>query len=996
MRRVAMAGLVLSWALLCGGVTRAESSVVGMRSGDHAGYGRLVLDLPPGISAQAEQEGARVVVRFTPSAEVVEPARMPRNVLSSAVRPGELELALVAGVRLRSARLGDRLVLDLLDRSVVEPRPSPLAVPAKVVPSVRGPAVIFGHPGLVPIDRHVEPADSAPAQAPVAEAAAAAVPPMPVGVARTPVAPVQQTPVQQTPVQQTPVQQTPVQQTPVPLHPSEPAAAPMQLAARPGGLPAGSPGRAASLPFPPGVGVAAFRRGETGVVVFDQRRPIDMAALRDDPLLASAAVQLLPAATVLRLMLAPDRALRLERQATGWSLAVVPAADAAATRDLVAVLADGALRLPTDLAGQVVSVPDPQTGGALLVGTQREAGQAVAITRRMPEFALLQSWQGIVVEPVSDGVVVRVVPAGTGPEATVAGFAIEAGGGRLLSLDAPTAEALLDAGARGFTRRFDFPRESALALRLREHNAVAAAAAAPAQSRTDKRRAAAEAMLALGLGVEAQSVLALTVTADGRGQDNPDLLGLSGVAALVAGRPAEAAGLDDPRLSGSDEVSLWRAVRIAMAREGAPEAAAVFAANLPLLLAYPQSLRDHLLPLAAETIALAGDPGSVRALLDAWPDDHRLDLARGMVEEHANAPAALAVYDRLASGPDRLLRARASARAFELRVAAGQVTAGEAADALDRQLYSWRGDERELAMRQRVAELRARSGGFRPALALLRETDGLWPERHAALQVQMAEIFNAALLQDAAAPVPPLDLVALAEENADLIPGGVAGQALAARLADRLVALDLPRRAIPVLERLASQSPAPPVRAAFGDRLATLRLAQNDAPGALSALAASATADLPPELADSRVLTFARASIAAGQPARALTALQARDTPPARALRASLLEAAQDWPAATAALREQAGREIPSTGALDEAQGRLLLRLAAATAQTGDEVGLAALRDHDLPRLPAGGASEMLRLLTARPVKDAADLPRAARETQLARGLPATLRSANR
>ena len=40
--------------------------------------------------------------------------------------------------------------------------------------------------------------------------------------------------------------------------------------------------------------------------------------------------------------------------------------------------------------------------------------------------------------------------------------------------------------------------------------------------------------------------------------------------------------------------------------------------------------------------------------------------------------------------------------------------------------------------------------------------------------------------------VAPLDLVALAEENADLVPGGDAGEALAAALADRLLALDLP------------------------------------------------------------------------------------------------------------------------------------------------------------------------------------------------------------
>jgi hypothetical protein len=63
----------------------------------------------------------------------------------------------------------------------------------------------------------------------------------------------------------------------------------------------------------------------------------------------------------------------------------------------------------------------------------------------------------------------------------------------------------------------------------------------------------------------------------------------------------------------------------------------------------------------------------------------------------------------------------------------------------------------------------------------------------------MADFFAEALAHDAAAPLPPLELVALVAENTDLLRGGDAGQALASRLADRLVALDLPRRAVPCL-----------------------------------------------------------------------------------------------------------------------------------------------------------------------------------------------------
>jgi hypothetical protein len=69
----------------------------------------------------------------------------------------------------------------------------------------------------------------------------------------------------------------------------------------------------------------------------------------------------------------------------------------------------------------------------------------------------------------------------------------------------------------------------------------------------------------------------------------------------------------------------------------------------------------------------------------------------------------------------------------------------------------------------------------------------------------------------------PLELAALAEENADLLPTGEEGDTLQGRLADRLRALELPKRAEPVLEDLMQATPPRVGRAAFGARLAAVR-----------------------------------------------------------------------------------------------------------------------------------------------------------------------------
>jgi hypothetical protein len=359
----------------------------------------------------------------------------------------------------------------------------------------------------------------------------------------------------------------------------------------------------------------------------------------------------------------------------------------------------------------------------------------------------------------------------------------------------------------------------------------------------------------------------------------------------------------------------------------------------------------------------------------------------------ASPKPALDAYARVVQGPDRLARARAASRAVELDLATGGITPTQAADALDKQLYAWRGDNREIDLRLRVAELQRQSGGWRPALALLRETEQLWPEQKSVLRPRLTQIFSEAIDSDTKAPMAPLDLVALAEENADLIPDGEAGQAIAARLAERLVALDLPKRAVPVLEKLMDAAPAGSARAEFGAKLARERLAEGDAHAALAALNRSDAPNLPPALTENRTLTFARAAAAAGDLTSASAVLAALGTTPAVELRADLLEEGKDWPAAEVALRDLAARTVPEQGKLDEPQARLLLRLASAAAQTGDEATLATLREQDQVRMPDGKTAEMFRVITAGPVQGVSDLPRAAQETKLARALPSALKT---
>ncbi len=720
------------------------------------------------------------------------------------------------------------------------------------------------------------------------------------------------------------------------------------------------------------------------MLIFDERRPIDVRALPRSGALGAAAVHLLPAGTELVFPLLSGRGLRLSHAAEGWTVhlgAQAPPARIHPALDTAGKAPGPQLRLPLPSPGHALRLTDPLTGGLLLVGTEHAPGSAMTVAHATPEFTLLPTWQGVAVAALSDEITLR--RAGEG---FVLRSMLPARG--LALAPAEVDLGALDAAAR-LTRRFDFPDLPVPALLRRLDAAEAGAGNAPPGRRTFARIAAAQAMLALGMGAEADGLLGLVETSDPQAAANPDVIGLRAIAALLAGRLGASAGIDDPRLAGSDEVSLWRALRAAMLHHPSA-AAATLAGETRLLLAYPATLRHRLLPLAAETMAQGGEAVAARRLVASRPHDHGLDFARALLAERRDPAQALALFDRLAQSPDQLLRARAAPRAVDLRLALGRISTTAAADAMDRLLYVWRGDRREVALRLRAAELRAESGSPRAALTLLRHAIPALPFAAGEFRARMRQIFVAALAQDARSPMPPLQLVAMVEENPGFITEGESGLALARRLADRLEALDLPARAEPVFARLVAAAPPGVVRAELGRRLAEVRLQRGDAGGALSALGATAADNLPAGVLEQRVLVWARATAAEGDAARAAAALDGLGDPAALGLRAQLLEKARDWAGATAALRQLAAASVPPSGQLTSNQAETVLRLAADAAQASDAATLADLRQQNLSRMPAGHAADMLRLLTAPPVLLPSDLARAHRENLLAGSLLGT------
>lgn len=964
MRRAAIA--LLAALALATAAPAEEAPRVPLRVGSHADHGRLVFDFPAPVGYRVEEEAGRVLLRFAAPArlDLAAARRPPRNVLAIEEEEGAVGIRVVPGARLRHFRLGNRIVLDVRD-------PGPAAEQA----APRGAAPSSEARGA---DRAPAAAPVVPAMpAPPAAAAHAAPPPVAAPVAAPAVAP----------------EAAAAPETTAPARPAAPEAGPAATAAPApdaqralAALAAATPQALRALPGAaaiaidagPAAGLALFRRGEWVHLVLDRAVPVEPAALRGHPVFGGLEARPAGEATALRLALAPPARLVARRDGAAWIIEATREPASAEAPPLRLTSDDGPpprLLLEGGEPGGVVTLLDPETGETLLVGTLREPGPAVAVGRRLPAFEVLPTMLGAVLVARSDRLVLRPLPGRR--------FAVQDAGGEGLGLGAAPGREPPPA-AVAMTRLLDLPAGPVPALLERLRLALTAVHGAPPLARGPARRDAAETLLALGMAQEAQAMATLAFQEDPRAREEPRLLLAHGVAALLAGRPAEAEGIEHPALPAVDEVALWRAL-LALARGEA--AAPALLATAPLLLDYPQPLRERLLPQVAEALVAAGEVAGAARLLEEAGDVPGLGLARAMLlEAEGRAEEALAAYAALAEGRDRRQRAAALRRMAEIRLARGALDAAGAAEALERALFAWRGGAEEVALRRRIAALRREAGDGAAAFALLDETARLFPDQAAALAPDLAEAFAAAL-----ETAPPLVAATLFDAHPSLLPGGARGEAAVLLLADRLAALDLPDRAAALLWRAAETAGDAATRAAIGARLAAMRLHGGDAAGALAALEATEAPGLEAALAERRTLVRARALARQGE-GEAAEALLARLGPVGAALRAELRAEAEDWAGAAAAMAEHLAASLPPAPEPLRPEDRAALaRAAAYAALAGDEAALAALREAHGARMAEGPLAEAFGVLTADPLRGLGDLPRLQRELGLMRLLPRRL-----
>ena len=1016
--------LLLFWMVLGIPAYAQQAPAVSLRVGTHPTYGRVVMDWPDGVTYRAEESGNRLILRFdTPARFDLSAAlRLPRNVESLSAVDGGIALQAPPGTRFRHYRLGNRVVIDVLDGDEATPAaqttptaqnstgsapavaaptrpnanpPAPAAAPSPAAPSPpaaarpAAPAAVTP-PQATPPRPAAPPPPAAPASRPPTTAPpsrdAAPTPNQaaaPASAPANPAADVSRTGIA-APASRTPA--VPAAQALVipPIPPTmpqaeigDPAPRPLVVVPPQRTTPVGllAEGRAISLDLGPDAAAAVFRQGDWVMAVFDRPETLDLSALRRSDIFSSMEARQTGDATILQMRLAQPGTLRPRREGNAWVLEAFRDA-VEANRALTAItpeLEQGPpvrLVLRVNRPGSSVTVLDPETGSPLLVGTIRGVNQAVAIARRQPEFHLLPAVLGVAVLPRGDNIQLR---------ALADRFILQASGLDSLRLGPDAGREPL-AEAATLSRIMDLPSASITTLQERLRTASANTAAAGPLGRAEARRHAAETLLALGMPQEAQAMAGLALQEDPRAGEDARLVMVQSAAALLAGREAEARRLDSPQMPPSDETTLWRGF-LAAARGDHAVAGPAIAASLPLLISYPRPLAQRLTPIAMESLAAAGELTAAYRLGETDPDNPVLHLARGMMAEaDGRIEDALSAYRQAIEGRDRLRRARAIRRSVELRLAIGQLDTAGAIAELEAALFAWRGDVDEVNARIRLAELQREAGNGRAAFELLQETQRFFPERSVDLRPHLRAAFATALQS-----APPLNAASFYDAHPEFLPEDATGIRSVLVLADRLAGLDLVDRASTVLRDAMARLTDPEARLAVSTKLATLRLAEGDGAGAIAALdAATEGAEVP----NDRVILRGRALARAGNREAAEQVLKGIGHDGAEAL-AEIRAEARDWPGATFAMMQHIEAKIPAPPApLSPPIRRDLARAAAFAAMANDTVVLTQLRENYGTRMQGGVLAEAFTLLTGDTLRGVQDLPRLQREISQLRLLP--------
>lgn len=720
------------------------------------------------------------------------------------------------------------------------------------------------------------------------------------------------------------------------------------------------------------VGMAAYQRGGYAYIIFDRNLGLSLDKLLQGQHAGKTEMLDLKNATGFRFSLPQGVDLRLSRHETAWHIkAQKPDNNLPLSMTFNAepdYVLGARLVLPVSGAGTPVNLTDPVTGENLVVVPLQQAGQQITRSQFFPDVVTLPTAQGILLLPRHDKVKANITATGI--------ELVDEKDGLKLS---PMA----DTGRDGGATNTKLPRLSLVDLkswRGREGDYFVASrrrlwetmVTLPEGERAYTRLHLARLHLAYGQGSEAMVIL------NQLARDVPDMassvqfLAIRGAARILAGDVA--AGLRDmDRIGeGGIEMDLWRAVAEAKLRDF-QAAWPKFQSTAGVLMQMPEPVFTHMLVLGLETGLALGQAVEAYEWLAQFKNMHeevfynpKIQYLRGVMDyQFGHVDKAENLWRMVALSRDRLYRTRAELALVDLAVAKGKMKPADAAKRLEGLRFVWRGDDLELDILARLGKFYLDGNKYVDGFTTLSTATRLYPDdpKSAELRAEMSELLRKIYLENAAPAMGPLEALGLYQQFNSMAPVGEVGDAIARKLAEKLVTVDLLDQAAALLDKQVRERLSGPLKAEVGAQLAAIRLLNKQPDQALESLDNSAVDGISETLDDERHLLRARAHMELGDFAEAETTLGDIGEEAANALRVDIAWRNQRWADAAKLLGALIGAPPARGDKLAPEKITLLLNRATALVLAGDEGALAQLaRDFSpaLAGLPEAGAFRLL------------------------------------
>lgn len=740
-----------------------------------------------------------------------------------------------------------------------------------------------------------------------------------------------------------------------------------------------------TLPFTSRTDAAMFSRADSFWIVVDNAMPLDLQpALREGaPLVREATSLPLAGGQAIRLRLGRPMFAAVDKDGEKWVVRLretgeAPPQGLTAIRN-IAQSGRASISIPFASPGKMFRLDDPDAGDSLTVVTASLPARGFVKPLRFIDFALPATVHGVVVQPNSDDVSVRIVAEN---------LLIDRPDGLMVSPAKATPGKVAAANRLTFDVK-TWQHDLKTGFNQRRSVLLTAAAMAGEDERIAAHLELARFYIAHKFYPEAVGVMNALIAETKPAASDPAVLMMRAIANILRDRPEEGLrDLADPAISVNFDSQLWTAMgyaaqgKWAAAREKFKGAESAISA-LPVEL--QQIVVADALQAALEVRDYVGVSNRFNELdiVGIAPElKGRLAVLRGRASEALGLEKdALAEFKRAAQSTDLMAAAEGRQRDVELRIRKGEISPEDALAELETLGAIWRGDAIELKTLQLLTRAYSEQGRYRESLQAARLATTLQPNAEISRQMQddASLLFSQVFLGEKGESLPSVEALAMFYEFRALTPIGRRGDEMIRKLADRLVAVDLLDQAAELLKYQVEQRLDGASRAQVASRLAMIYLMNRKPDRALATLHTTRQNDLAGELRQQRLLLEARAQSDVGRHDLALDLLVNLSGREAVRLRSDIYWASRRWRESSEQLELMYGERWRDFQPLSAFEKSDLLRMAIGYSLAEDSVGLARLREKYAPKMAEGEDREAFDAATQLSSASGGDLTRIAR-----------------